>query len=178
MTKLFLSAPTCLREEDAGLPDAGGDIKADDTKVTIGQRLAAAIQSRSTLSATIADREAQVAEHAATIERLTGELAAAQSALEQATAKISALEHDANEITKALEAAEAEAAELKAKESTVEKKAQEKVAQIGFSAAKLPASEEVEHDSIDELRARVAQTTDPAEKQRLVARIRAMRDAA
>lgn len=178
MTKFFFSAPICLREENAGLPDAGGDIKADDAKLTIGQRLAAAIQSRSTLSATIADRDSQIAEHAATIERLTADLTAAQSALDEANAKISALENDANEITKALEAAEAEAAELKAKESTIEKKAQEKVAQIGFSAARLPASEEVDHESIDELRARVAQTSDPAEKQRLVARIRSLRDAA
>jgi chromosome segregation ATPase len=178
MLKTLFSASTFLREEDPGHPDAGGDIKADDAKLTIGQRLTAALVSRSTLQATIADRDAQVAEHAATIERISAELAEARTALETANARITAMETEATEIGRALETAEAEAAELKAKEITVEKKAQEKVAQIGFSAASLPAAEEVDHASIDELRARVAQTTDPAEKQRLVAQIRAMRDAA
>lgn len=177
MTTNLFSAPTSLREEDPGHPDAGGEIKADEVKLTIGQRLTAAISSRSSLQAAIADRDEMVAEQTAMIERITGELASAQAALDEATAKITAMENEAAEFGKALEAAEAEAAELKAKESTVEKKAQEKVAQIGFSAAQLPASEEVDHASIDELRARVAQTSDPAEKHRLVTQIRTMRDA-
>lgn len=143
-----MSALLC--EEANENPSAGGapavePPKADDDqKLTIGQRLSAAIASKATLQATIAERDASLAEHAATIERLTGELATANAALAAANEKITALEADAAVVDKALKASEAEAAGLKAEQTTVAKKAQETVASLGFSAAALPAAAEVD----------------------------------
>jgi len=188
---LALTGP--LREEDPGAPHAGGSgPAADEHKLTIGQRLSAAIASKADLQASIAERDTKIAAlespiksltepgnaTAKEIERLNAAIQEKDTALAEANQKISALEADAAEIDKALKSAETEAAALKAKESTVEKKAQEKVASLGFSAAALPAAEEAQTASIDELREQVQSTTDPAEKQRLVARIREMRNAA
>lgn len=143
---LALTGP--LREEDPGAPQGGGaDPKADDPKLTIGARLAAALSSKASLQASIAERDTKIAEHAATIERLNGELAAANTALGEANAKIAQLEADAAEVDKALKTAEAEAAAEKAKNSTVEKKAQEKVSSLGFPAGKLPAAQDSDPDS-------------------------------
>jgi hypothetical protein len=139
---LALTGP--LREEDPGAPQGGGSdlAKADDPKLTIGQRLSAALASKTSLQASIAERDTKISEHAAEIERLKTELATAQGELTKANTRITALEADAAEVDKALKSAETEAKELKAKETTVEKKAQEKVASLGFSAAKLPAAED------------------------------------
>jgi len=167
---LALTGP--LREEETGDPQGGGD----DTKRTIGQRLSAAIASKATLQASIAERDTKIAEHAATIERLTGEIAAAQTSLAQANAKIATLEADAAEVDRALKAAEAEVAAEKGKNTTVEKKAQEKVASLGFSAAKLPAAEDGDQpDTLDEIRGKMATTTDSKELGRLAAKARELR---
>lgn len=136
-----------LREEDPGAPQGGGSdptAGGEDPKLTIGQRLSAALASKASLQAAISDRDAKIAEHAATIERLNGELSAAKNDLDQANAKITQLEADAAEVDRALKSAEAEAKELKGKATTVEKKAQEQVASLGFSAGKLPAAQEGE----------------------------------
>lgn len=135
-----------LREEDPGAPEGGGSdpAKTDDPKLTIGQRLSAALASKTSLQAEIAQRDTKLSEHAATIERLNAELATAKADLATANEKITALEADAAEVDKALKSAEAEANELKSKSTTVEKKAQEKVASLGFPGAKLPAAEDGE----------------------------------
>lgn len=182
LASLFaMSALLC--EEANENPSAGGapavePPKADDDqKLTIGQRLSAAIASKATLQASIAERDTTIAEHATTIERLTGELATANTALAAANEKITALEADAAVVDKALKASEAETAGLKAKESTAEKKAQETVASLGFPAAALPAAQdsEAQSESVAELREKLATTKDPAAKAELVAKIRERR---
>lgn len=174
---LALAGP--LREEDPGDPSGGGsDPKADDPKLTVGQRLSAALASKTSLQAQIVQRDATITEHAAEIERLKAELATAQGDLAKANAKIATLEADAAEVDKALKAAEAEAKGEKAKNTTVEKRAQEKVAGLGFSAEKLPAADDSASDSIDDLRERMQASTDPKEKQALMKQIRTLRDAA
>jgi len=169
LSALALAGAT-LREEDPGAPQGGGsDPKADDPKMTIGQRLSAALASKSSLQAAIAERDTKISEHASEIERLKTELATAQGDLVKANAKITALEADAAEVDKALKSAETEAKELKAKETTVEKKAQEKVAGLGFSAAKLPAAEENEQteNSSDAIFEKFKAETDPEKRSAL-----------
>ncbi|HRQ87673.1 MAG TPA: hypothetical protein PLA50_02680, partial [Bacteroidia bacterium] len=166
-----------LRE---GEPEGGGGGSTktdDDPKLTIGQRLSAALASKTTLQAEIAKRDAKITEHETTIATLTEERDSARTELATATARITDLEAQAAEVETALKAAEVEAAGLKTKETTVEKKAQEKVASLGFSASKLPAAQDGGEDDLESLRAQVGQTTDPVEKANLVARIRKLRDA-
>ncbi len=156
-----------LREEDPGAPQGGGgDPKADDPKLTIGQRLTAALSSKASLQADIAKREAQMSEQSESIARLEGDLSAAQTALGEANAKIAALEADAAEVDKALKAAESEAAAEKAKNTTVEKKTQETVAGLGFSAGKLPAAQDGggEENSSDAIFERFQAETDPEKR--------------
>lgn len=144
-----------LREEDPGAPSAGGApapapaASADDpAKLTIGQRLSAALASKETLQAGIAQRDATIAAHDATLAALTKERDDAAAALTEANTRIAALEASEAEVEKALKASEAEAAGLKTVATTVEKKAQETVASLGFSAAQLPAAEEQDPDNV------------------------------
>lgn len=169
-----------LREEDPGHPaGGGGEPKAEDEKLTIGQRLSAAIASKATLQASIAERDTKIAEHAATIARLNEELATAKTSLDQANAKITTLEASAAEVETALSTAEAEAKTLKASATNVEKKAQELTSQLGFSAAKLPAAQDSDQpDTLDDVRERMKSTTDPREQGRLAAQARKLREAA
>ncbi len=144
-----------LREEDPGAPSAGGApapapvAGADDpAKLTIGQRLSAALASKETLQASIAQRDATIAAHDATIAAITKERDDAATALTEANNRIAALEADAAEVDQALQASEASVAQLQATATTMEKKAQETVASLGFSAARLPAAEEQDPDNV------------------------------
>lgn len=123
-------------------PETTPEASADNPKLTIGQRISAAVASKESLQQAIADRDKTIAEDKAEIGRLTQANTDLQTKLDQANAKITTLEADAAEVEKSLKAAEAEALAEKAKNTTVEKKAQEKVASLGFPAAKLPAAQE------------------------------------
>lgn len=127
--------------ESAPDPAASAPV-ADESKLTIGQRMNAAIASKADLKAKIAERDSTITEHAATIERMTQENATLTTQLAEANARITALETEAAEVDQALQNAEAEAVAEKAKNATVDQKAQEKVAALGFPASKLPAAQE------------------------------------
>ena len=150
---LFASMPFLFEEANEN-PSAGGAAppatdspKADDdTKLTIGARLSAAIASKASLQAEIADLKGKLATAESAFESNQQTFQSMSDQLNQANAKIAALEADASEVDKALKTAEAEAAGLKATEKTVEKKAQELTSQLGFSAAKLPAAADVDPD--------------------------------
>jgi chromosome segregation ATPase len=150
----LLASMPFLFEEANENPSAGGAAppandppKADDdTKLTIGQRLSAAIASKASLQAEIADLKGQLATAESAFESNQQTFQSMSEQLNQANAKIATLEADAAEVDKALKTAEAEAAGLKATEKTVEKKAQELTSQLGFSAAKLPAADDVDPD--------------------------------
>lgn len=155
--------------------DPAAPVQADEPKLSIGQRLTAALASKESLQQAIADRDTTIAEDRAEIDRLKAENADLQSQLTEANEKITDLEAQAAEVEKSLAAAEKEAAEAKAQNTTVEKKAQEKVASLGFPAAKLPAAqEEAGQETAAELLARAEKTTDPKERYKLV---KAARDA-
>lgn len=146
---------------------------ADDPKLSIGQRLSAAIASKATLQQAITDRDKTIAEDKAQIGRLTQANTDLQTRLDQANAKITQLEADAAEVDKALKQAESEAVEEKKKNTTVDKKAQEKVASLGFPAAKLPAAQdEAGQESASDLFAKAEKTADPKERYRLVKQAR------
>lgn len=145
---LALTGP--LREEDPGAPQGGGSdpTKADDDqKLTIGQRLSAAIASKATLQAEISDLKSKLATAESAIEANQKTFESMAADLNAANEKITALETDAAEIDRALKSAEAEAKDLKSKEASAEKKAQETVASLGFPAASLPAAQEVDPDA-------------------------------
>jgi chromosome segregation ATPase len=129
-----------LREEEGKETSSGGG--EDNPKLTIGDRMKAAFASKESLQQAIADRDKTIAEDKTEIGRLTQANTDLRAQLDQANAKIATLEADAAEVEKSLKAAEAEAAKEKAANTTVEKKAQEKVASLGFPASKLPAAQE------------------------------------
>lgn len=145
---------------------------------TIGEKLAAAESAVAGLNTRIATLEqelaaAQSAADAAAnteVARLTAALAEKETALATAQAELKAAADGKT-------AAEAEVTKLTAEKKTVEERAQEMVAALGFPAGKLPAADDESAENIDDLRARVAEAKDPAEKQKLVNRIRALRDA-
>lgn len=155
--------------------EPAADAAADNPKLTIGQRISAAVASKESLQQAIADRDKTIAEDKGEIGRLTQANTDLQAQLDQANAKIATLEADAAEVEKSLKAAEAEAVAEKAKNTTVEKKAQEKVASLGFPAAKLPAAQdEAGQESAADLFAKAEKTADPKERYRLVKQARDM----
>lgn len=151
----LLASMPFLFEEANENPSAGGTqtdtvvdpLKADDdTKLTIGARLSAAIASKASLQAEIADLKGKLATAESAFESNQKTFQSMSDRINQANARIASLEADASEVDKALKNAEAEAAGLKASATTVEKKAQEKVASLGFSAAQLPAAADIDPD--------------------------------
>lgn len=120
-------------EEHASGGGGGDDVLADVAPVTIGDRLKAAVQSKAALVAKISAHESTIAAHESAIEDLTAKLRAAETERDTLQATV-------QDVEQSLKASEDEAAALRAEAGTVEKKAQEKVAALGFPAASLPAA--------------------------------------
>lgn len=140
-------------------------IADDPVKLTIGQRLSAALASKESLQTKIVEQGNTLTEQAATITDL-------QAQLTWATAKVAQLEADAAEVETALHAAEAESATLKAQAKTAAQLANEKVAALGFPAAQLPAasasiSAATDEEQIADLTKKLEASKDPGERGRL-----------
>ena len=155
----------------SGAPEPAA--QADDAiKLTIGQRLSAALASKESLQAKILEQTSKLADQATTITDLQAQLA-------EATARVTKLEADAAEVEAALKAAEAESATLKAQAKTADQLAKEKVAALGFPAAQLPAANDAVHANAEEeiasLRTQISKTTDPQKRGELVAKIQKLK---
>jgi hypothetical protein len=135
--------------DDAGSENGGGDgdpsaANEDNPKLSVMQRLTAAMQSKTALLAKISGLEAKITEHEQTIATHAQSVADLQAKLDAANAKVSKLEADAAEVEKALNAAESEAKELRAKETDLSKRASQQAKEIaqsvGIRADQLPPS--------------------------------------
>lgn len=116
---------------DATHPDA------DQTKLTLGQRLSSALSSKQALTAKITQLEQLTAKQ-------TTEIKAKEDELVSLQAKLAKMEADAADVSKALEAAEMEAKDLAAKEQDIDQRASEKAKVIvqgaGIDPKRLPAA--------------------------------------
>jgi chromosome segregation ATPase len=152
----------CDEQGEAPVTTSGG---TEETKLTIGAQIRAAIAAKADLQAKIGTLETQASTDKATITDLT-------SKLEAANAKITTLEADAAEVKSALDAHKAEVGTLKAEQKTVEQKAKEQVRALGFPAAELPAASEKitassTEEQVTEINKKIESTRDPVEKGKL-----------
>lgn len=158
----------CDEQTETPVTASGGE----EIKLTIGQQLKAALSSKQNLTAQIAAHEGTIADHLATITAKDAEITQLKADIATRDAKITALEADAADVAAALEAHKSEVATLKATATTVEAKAKEKVAALGFPASKLPkADDKLAEGSADEqiasLNRQIEASKDPKEKGRL-----------
>lgn len=163
-----------LRSPDGDGPDGG------DAKMTIGERLNAAIATKvdlqrrlDSLATDLADAQEASAGHAGQIVAMNSEIAAAQQ-------KLAAAESELASAHESKATAEAEAARMLAEAKTADERAQEIVAGLGFPAGKLPAADDKGDSndlpsSTEELEEQLAKLPTHREKSALIRRYEAAR---
>lgn len=174
---MMLRAPADDPAAGGGGEGGGGSASdPEDAKLSIGQRLQAALSSKSSLVAKNTALEGQVKD-------LAGQIEAKDSELKDLRAKVTALEADAKQVADALAASEKEVKELAAKEKEVGKRAdrlaKEKLGALGFPSAELPkATEQGAADtdlpsSREELETALSKMTDGTKQRELLNRWKA-----
>lgn len=163
----------CDEQGETPTTASGGTPETSAPALTIGQQLKAALSSKASLTAKIAEHEATITAMNATVAERDASIADLNAKLDAANAQIADLNADAKEVSDALAAHQAELTTLKADKATIEEKAEskakEKVAALGFPSSKLPkADSELSGSTLDEqieeLNKKIAASSDPKEK--------------
>lgn len=158
---MMLRAPAEEHHPEGGGGEKSPDANADEAKLTLGQRLSAALSSKQSLTGKISQLEQLT-------EKQKADLKAKDEELVFLRAKVAKLEVDAADVAKALEAAEKEAKELAGKEQDLDARASEKAKQIvrgtGIDAGSLPSAtdENVQKGSYQQAMEAYGKIDDPA----------------
>lgn len=132
----------CEQQDETAVTTSG---QADAPQPTIGQRLSAALSSKASLTAKIAEHEQTIAARDADIGAKDAEITQLKADLAARDEEITQLKADAQEVADALAAHQKETAELKAKDQTLDERAaaksKEKLAALGIKSTDLPKSE-------------------------------------